>query len=353
MQPICKFLLLLSFMLSSQTVIHAQTAKEFFKKGIELYDAGKFEEALVQYEFALKILPNNSGIFYEMATTYVALEKFDKAIKYAEKVIKNKNGNEALAYAVLGTAYDMDGKPKKAIKAYEKGVKAFPNEYNLYYNLGITQFAQKDYDGAEKSAMSSITNNPKHANSHNLLGNIELEKNKKIKSLLPCYGYLMLKPTGKLSVAIRKSIESIYLKGVRVKQDGGNNTIFIDVAMLGSKEEFGSEESTLSMLASMQALVIDKTLKDSLKIVETPENRFFSNTQTLFRLLSEEKRKPFDSFWQTAYVNPIKELYDAKHVEAFCYSIYGDTEGVKKWQEENVDKVVSYDNWLKEQKNKE
>jgi tetratricopeptide (TPR) repeat protein len=188
MQPISKFLLMLTFMLSLNSVIHAQSAEEFFKKGVELYDAGKFEDALVQYESALKILPNNSGIFYEMATTYVALQKFDKAIKYAEKVIKNKNGNEALAYAVLGTAYDMDGKPKKAIKAYENGVKAFPNEYNLHYNLGITQFAQKDFDGAEKSAMSSITNNPKHANSHNLLGNIELDKKKKIKSLLPFMG---------------------------------------------------------------------------------------------------------------------------------------------------------------------
>jgi hypothetical protein len=163
----------------------------------------------------------------------------------------------------------------------------------------------------------------------------------------------MLKPTGKLSVAIREELERIYLKGVNVKQSGDNKTIFINVAMLDSKEEFGSEEGTLSMLASMQALVIDKTLKDSLKIVETPESRFLSNTRTLFRLLSEEKRKPFDSFWQTVYVNPIKELYDAKHLEAFCYSIYGDTEGVKKWQEANVEKVVAYGNWLKERKEKE
>jgi tetratricopeptide (TPR) repeat protein len=344
MQIVSKFLLILSFLLSTQSVIHAQSAEEFFKKGIALYDAGKYEEALLEYESALKILPNSSGIFYEMATTYMALQKFDKAIKYAEKVIKLKNGNEALAYTVIGTAYDMDKKPKKAIKAYENGVKAFPNEYNLYYNLGITQFAQKDYDGAEKAAMSSIKNNPKHANSHALLAAVQMEKDKKIKSMLPLFGYLMVQPTGKKAVAKREILEELFMKGVRVSQEGsGNSTINISFGMPNDKEEFGSEEGTITLMASIM----------SIKINRTPAGQFFTNTETLFGLLSKKDRKSTDSFWQTTYVNPIKELYDAKHVEAFCYSVYGDTEGVKKWQEENVDKVVAYGNWLKELKEKE
>ena len=67
--------------------------------------------------------------------------------------------------------------------------------------------------------------------------------------------------------------------------------------------------------------------------------------------MSEKKRKVTDSFWQTNYVDMFKELYEAKHTEAFCYSIYGDTEGVKKWQKENADKVAAYKEWLKPKTN--
>jgi tetratricopeptide (TPR) repeat protein len=346
--------LFLRFFFSVNAAITAQTAEDFLKKGVELFDNGKFTEAIEQYELALKIEPKNTTALYEMSYTFISLQKYNDAIKYAEKVIKLKNGSEDLAYTNLGTAYDMLGKPKKAIKAYEQGIKAFPNEYNLYYNLGITLYRQKEFDKAELAAMSSITKNPKHANSHNLLANVEIEKNKKIKSLLPFYGYLMLKPTGKIPVAIREELEKSYAKGVNVKQDGSNSsTIYINSAMFGNKEEFGSEESTLSLVASIMSIKLDKKIEDSLKINKTPEGIFLRNTETLFGLLSKKERKPTDSFWQTTYVNPIIELYEAKHVEAFCYSIYGDTEGVKKWQEENVDKVVAYGNWLKERKEKE
>jgi Tfp pilus assembly protein PilF len=353
MQNFKKIFLFITFLLPISGILTAQTANEFYKKGIELYDNGNYEGALVQYESALKIDPKNSTLHYEMASTYLALKRYEDAIKSSEKVLKLKDGNEELAYVAIGTAYDMLDKPKKAIKAYEEGIKAFPKEYNLYFNLAITLYNQKEYDKAEAAAMSSVKCNPFHANSHSLLANIELDKNKKIRSMLPFYGYLTVKPTGKKAVAIREYLEKLYLKGVRVEQKGDNKNVIINLTAPNEKEEFSSEESTLSLLASMMSLVMDKKMTDSLKIEQTPESKFFTNTQTLFRLLSEEKRKPFDSFWQTTYVNPFKELYDSKHLEAFCYSVYGDTEGVKKWQEKNIDKVAAYGIWLTLKKEKE
>jgi tetratricopeptide (TPR) repeat protein len=349
-----KILLILTLFFSVNAAITAQTAQDCIKKGVELFEDGKFKEAVEQYELALKIEPKNTTALYEMSYTFISMQKYNDAIKYAEKVIKLKDGSEDLAYTNLGTAYDMLGKPKKAIKAYQEGIKAFPNEYNLYYNLGITQYAQKDYEGAEKAAMSSIKNNPKHANSHALLAAVQMEKDKKIKSMLPLFGYLMVQPTGKKAVAKREILEELFMKGVRVSQEGsGNSTINISFGMPNDKEEFGSEEGTITLMASIMSIKLDKKMEDSLKINRTPAGQFFTNTETLFGLLSKKDRKSTGSFWQTTYVNPIKELYDAKHVEAFCYSVYGDTEGVKKWQAENVDKVVAYGNWLKEQKEKE
>jgi Tfp pilus assembly protein PilF len=351
MQNIQKFMLTLILLSGVFTVITAQTAREFIKKGVELYDNGKFKEAIEQYEMALKIDPKNPTTLYEMSSTYISLEKYDDALKCAEKIVKLKNGNEELAYVTMGTAYDMMGKPKKAVKAYEEGIKAFPKEYNLYYNLGITQYNLKEYEKAEKAAISSSENNPNHANSHVLLGNIAMQKGKKIKSMLPIYGYLRLVPTGKRSVKLRETLEELYLKGVSVKKNDTEG-LTINLTMSDDNEEFGSEESTLSLMASLMSISLNQTLKDSLKMVVTPESTFFSNTESLFELLCKNERKPYDSFWQRAYVNPFKELLDSKHLEAFCYSVYGNTEGVKKWQEANVDKVAAYGNWLKDKKEK-
>jgi Tfp pilus assembly protein PilF len=352
MQNFKKTLLFIAFLLPISGALTAQTAKEFYKKGIELYDNGNYEGALGQYEAALKIEPKNSTFHYEMASTYLALQKYDDAIKYAEKVIKLKDGNENLAHVLVGTGYDLLGKPKKAIKAYEEGIKAYPNDYNLYFNLGITLQSQKEYDKAESAAMSSIKNNPYHANSHALLANVQYEKNKKIRTMLPFYGYLWVKPTGKKALAIRELLERLYKNGARVEQKGDKQNIVISLSAPDDKEEFSSEESTMSLLASLMSIKLDKKTEDSLKINTTPEGTFFSNTETLFRLLSKKDRKTTDSFWQTTYVNPFKELYESNHLEAFCYSVYGDTEAVKKWQAKNVDKVAAYDIWLTLKKEK-
>jgi Tfp pilus assembly protein PilF len=353
MQNFKKILLFIAFLLPISSILTAQTAKEFYKKGIELYDNGNYEGALGQYEAALKIEPKNSTFHYEMASTYLALQKYDDAIKYAEKVIKLKDGNENLAHVLVGTGYDLLEKPKKAIKAYEEGIKAYPNDYNLYFNLGITLQSQKEYDKAESAAMSSIKNNPLHANSHALLANVEYEKNKKIRTMLPFYGYLWVKPTGTKALAIRELLERLYLKGVKVSQkEDGNSTISITLDMLSDKEEFSSEESAMTLTASLMSIKLDKKTEDSLKVNSTPEGKFYNNTETLFQLLSKKDRKTTDSFWQTTYVNPFKELYESNHLEAFCYSVYGDTEAVKKWQEKNVDKVAAYGIWLTLKKEK-
>jgi Tfp pilus assembly protein PilF len=349
-----KILLMLTLFLSVNATILAQNAKDFIKKGVDLYDNGKYKEAVEQYELALKIEPKNTTALYEMASTFVALEKYDDAIKYAEKVIKLKDGSGDLAYTILGTAYDMLGKPKKAIKAYEEGIKAFPNEYNLHYNLAITLYNQKEIDKAETEAMASIICNAKHANSHALLANIQVEKDKKIKAMLPFYGYLMANPIGKKAVAVREILEKLHLKDVKVSQEGtGNSTTTISLDMFNNKEEFGSEESSLTLMASIMSIKLDKKIEDSLKIDRTPEGKFYNNTENLFSMLSKKERKSTDSFWQKAYVNPFKEVYDSKHLEAFCYSVYGNTEGVKKWEEKNVDKVVAYGVWLALKKEKE
>jgi tetratricopeptide (TPR) repeat protein len=298
------FILVLCVGLTSAT--YAQTALDFIKKGIELHDASKFDEAITAFETALKIEPKNSTAHYEIANTYTAMQKYEEAIDHAEKVIKLKDGNLGEAYTLLGTAYDMLKKPKKAIKAYEEGIKAFPNQYNLYYNLGITQYNQGDLDKAELAAMGSVKNNPKHANSHFLLANIEKDKGKRVKAMLPLYTYLIIQPNPKKVVAAREMLEKLHKFNVNVKQGADSKNVTINLSMSDKEEEFSDTENALSLMASIMAIPMEDKVKDSLKIASTPESKFVENTQMLFEMITKEdkdKTKKTDSFWQAAYVN--------------------------------------------------
>ena len=351
MKFLFKRLFILFLFVGITTATYAQTALDFIKKGIELHDANKFDDAVVAFETAIKIEPKNSTAHYEIANTYAAMEKYEKAIDHAEKVIKLKNGNEDAAYTLLGTAYDLLKKPKKAIKAYEDGIKAFPNMYNLYYNLGITQYNQGDLEKAELAAMGSVKNNPKHANSHFLLANIEVDKGKRIKAMLPLYTYLIIQPNAKKVLVAREMLEKLYKSAANVKENGDNRNIVISLPMGDTGEEFGVEESMMSLAASLLAIPMAK-IKDSLKIVSTPESTFFDDTRMLFnRITKEDKTKKADSFWQVVYVKPYAELVKKEHLEAFCYAIYGGTEGSKKWQADNAEKVEKFNQWLKEADN--
>jgi tetratricopeptide (TPR) repeat protein len=45
--------------------------EDLMTAGIELHDAGKYEEAIQKFEAALKIDPQNTFAHYEMANTYI------------------------------------------------------------------------------------------------------------------------------------------------------------------------------------------------------------------------------------------------------------------------------------------
>ena len=348
-----KFLLSMSLFVSATMSMTAQTVQSFIQKGIQLHDASKFAEAISQFEAAIKIEPKNSTAHYEMANTYLAMEKYNETIDHAEKSLKFQKYKDAEAYTLIGTAYDMLGNPKKAVKAYEDGIKMNPKQYNLYYNLAITQYNQKEFDKAETAVMGSIKNNPKHANSHFLLANLQLSKDKRIKAMLPFYMFLCVQPNDKRAPSVRTSLDKLFNKGVSVDEKD-DKSITISLAPVDDKEEFGIQEMTLSLMSSLEQGELSKVM-DSLKIVTTPQEKFNKTTKMFFELLSDKedkkKSKKSDSFWQTSYVNVFNEILENGHLEAFCHSINGYTsEGIKndvqKWQKDNPEKVVSYKIWM-------
>lgn len=162
------------------------------------------DDPAADYKTALGLVNNNKGT---------------EGIPYLEKVIKSNSNYTNAAYVLLGSIYDKGNEPQKAIATYKEGLKAFPQDQTLNFNLGIACFRDKQYAQAELAAIEAIKIDPKQANSQRLYGLVTFHQNKRANALLAFCNFLLLDPNGDKSDEAITNMQSI-LKGGVLKADG-------------------------------------------------------------------------------------------------------------------------------------
>jgi tetratricopeptide (TPR) repeat protein len=323
------------------------------KTGIELHDAGKYEEAIQQFESALKKEPKNTFPHYEMANTYINLQKYDKAIKHADKVIDANDKNLAGAYMLKGTAYDLLQKPKKAIEVYKKGIEAMPDFYLLHYNLGITEAGIKEYDNAEIAFIQALTLKPTHASSHYALGVVQWEKGRKVKTLLALYNFILLESNTKRAVNALKIIDDVIDKTAKKQKNGFDMTITFN-SNTGDDSFRGAD----LLLGLSRAMILgeNKGKLDSLGIKSSPAlNGFIQTNEYLFKYLGKPKVKGAENdFWWRFYAVFFADMEKAGFTEALSYYIRTpfNAAEVQKWMKDNQATLKQWNEWTRKYERK-
>ena len=332
-----KHVIFVSLLLLSLSASAQYTLDQLVSKGIKLHDEGKYDEAIVVYEEALKMEKNSSLVNYEMGYTYFAMKDYKSSIKHLKKVIKANGDHLMQAYTIIGSAYDDMGKPAKAIKTYEEAIKDYPDHYLLHYNLGLTLYRQGELDEAEKSLINAIKLNAGHKTSNYLLGIIKAEQNRRVESLLSLYFFLLLEPDTDRAKGAYATIQKLMGKGVKRT---GEKSIQLNVSLGGDDDEFSAANLMISLLAAGNESEENKN--------KSEQQLFYENTESIFGVLNETgEDKP--SFWRETYIDFFSALKEAGHMEAFCYYI-SQTQGedVHKWIEENEDKLTAFAEWVEE-----
>lgn len=325
-------LLMCVFSLFSQT----DQVNQLIQEGIKYHDQGKFKSAISKYEEAIDLDKNCSAAYYEMSYTYFSMGNYDDAIKNAEKVIKLKNGSEALSYVMIGNCYDLNDQYSKAVKTYLKGIKEYPDEQMLFYNLALTYQNHKEYQKAEEIIIKSIQLKPTHASSHFLYGLILDAQGKTFQSTIPLYFALSLEPTSKRSNTNLKWLKKTL--DYNIKKEG--NTINISLNMFGDKSDpISSSELTYKIFIS-KALGSDS-------LVRTDQEMFIIAIQNQIQSLKTVKLDD-DDFFMATYLKPLYQLLEDGLVDALSYNISQSlkTEEVKNWITNNPEKIEKFDNWL-------
>jgi tetratricopeptide (TPR) repeat protein len=238
---------------------------------------------------------------YKAALTLVDAGKGPEGIPYLEKVLKTQSAYTNAAYSLLGSIYDKNNQPEKAIAIYNDGLKAYPKDQNLYFNLGIADFRAKLYTDAELAAIEAIKLDPKHANSQRLYGLVTFHQNKRLNALMAFCSFLLLEPNGSKSDEAITNLQSI-LKGGVLKADGPGKRSPAQAA-----ENAKSNAIITGAIASGQAKSLTETalLEYQLK--------------TIFTLAGQASaKKSNQTFFDKFYADYFYKLAQSGNVPAFA-----------------------------------
>ncbi len=136
MNKFVKYLAIIVFMSSALTV-SAQSDEKAIRKGNRSYKSGNYEEAIVNYQKALIIRPNNAKAQFNLADVYYAKQSYDTAYSEFQKVVEMSPDAKLKSDAVynMGNCLLAQDRYYDAFNIYKVSLKLNPENENALYNL--------------------------------------------------------------------------------------------------------------------------------------------------------------------------------------------------------------------------
>lgn len=138
----------------------AQTADNYFDKGLELIYEQKYNDAIMNFDKCINLEKNNEIAYYNRGLCKYYLKEYKGAIKDYEKAIKIKK-DYPNAYDNMGLAYEAEGNLDDAIKCYTTSISIDNYNYSGYYFRGIARYSKRDYSAAMEDFNKALEIKPK------------------------------------------------------------------------------------------------------------------------------------------------------------------------------------------------
>lgn len=323
----------------------AQNADDFMREGIALHDKGEYQNALLQYDQALRLEPSNHMAMYEKSYTLMALKRYDESTNLLKKVLKDSKdpGVRKLCYVNYGTILDYQGEGKKSIKIYKEAIKEFPGEYLLYFNKGVTEQGMNETEDAIESFKGALKKNPYHASSHNALGRLVINQSR-IAAVFSILSFLLIEPTTERGKQNMDLLNKLVMKGVE-KKDEKSIVINIDASLLDKKnkpkeDDFTSAELMFSLLSA------NDKVADTLG-AKTDADRLSYTLQLLIGMVDKEEKKD-KGFFKTFYLPMYAEMKQKNMVTTACYIALSPSnkEDINQWLTDHKSDIEEFYKWF-------
>jgi lipopolysaccharide biosynthesis regulator YciM len=314
--------------------------RDLMREGIALHDRGEFDAAIKKYREVLAENPNDVETIYEMGFSYFAKGDYKTSLDVGRQGARYKSRFLSGFYTLIGNNLDHLGQGEKAINVYREGIKQFPDDGQLHYNLAITLLGKNQRGEAIKSLKRAAQASPAHASTHLALSQLYLQDNYQIPALLAACRFLVIEPRSSRSRAVLQLLNQVMQSSVQPGKDPNNITIFLDPKSKTDEGDFNVISTALAMVAAGRHLEKNKD--------KTEAQLFSDQLSSLFAIMSEGSEKSSGFAWD--YYRPyFCELSRRKMAEPFCYYILQSLESneVDTWLERNADKVRGFLKWTR------
>ena len=123
--------------------------KKELQKGNDLFDQGKYEEAIQSYQIIIAKIPETYILYRNIGNCYFQMENYEMAEAFYLKVLE-KEPDDTESILGIGNTYANRGQNEKALEWYSKIDFEKITDSMVLYNIGSNFYTQGQYQEALK-----------------------------------------------------------------------------------------------------------------------------------------------------------------------------------------------------------
>ncbi len=135
--------------------VNAQSARRYFKTGEDFMESGKYEDAIEQFNNALKVNPDYNKAFEARAVAYEKTGDLEKAIEDWERAIVFDNKETEYYYNIGRLQYELENY-KKSVSSLERAIDVKKTNMVAYQYLVKSQIELEDYNKALENINTAL-----------------------------------------------------------------------------------------------------------------------------------------------------------------------------------------------------
>lgn len=131
------------------TSVNINSVDAVITRGNEFYDQGQYDSAMVYYNKALQIEPENQYALYDKALIYYSKNDYRSSMKILRNVLHN-HSDYGYAHYLMGDIYQVTNRVDSALYYFEKAYQYEVRDAGLLQNMGDAYKEQGNIDIAIK-----------------------------------------------------------------------------------------------------------------------------------------------------------------------------------------------------------
>lgn len=359
------FIILLVFSSPLFSQSNSDKATELFRKAIKLMDLDQFDRSIELLEEAKALDPDDYSYDYEIGLAYLRMGKFNQAISQYEYTLESFDSVNAMVYQMLGNAHDLNRDPEMAIEVYDRGIEAFPDYGNLYYEKGVVYFtAFEDYGKALESWETGILRDPSYPSNYYFAAILLIDNGYKTWGVLYGETFMNLEFGTERADRMSRLLFDTYTDAIEIKSkkkasvDLGQ-TEFNIFMQEGEDLQFPPElmiQMNLTTAVAILAAEEKKKIKELnarhlFRIRELFLDQWFSDEENTRAELDDETLEAREMMGDDGSFSVFrwqKMLADADLLEPYTYWLFssGDPETFNEWRADNEVGFNIFAEWM-------